>query len=412
MPNAESGLIELSEKEAFVFDSDMIGVIEKAEKKGLRKQNFIGLIRDHFNLAKINRAPDHELKNQEAILHRILPKKDHKIWIFLDEIDQYFNNDQFSIKKVGAMFLATRELTGCINNLIIRITIKPNVFAIIESKIDSISNLREFVFDLTWSPHNIRQMLARRVDSYLERNLSERRVESIYYGTSKTKREEWLISQIFDTKRFDLGRGNRPPHIILTTLAGNIPRRVLSLSKLSAKVANKEKSNIILFDHVEDVLRKFGQNTIKDISAEYSSLCKKISKVIYRFNGAPKYFKDYSGLIKYIDNRIKKKLRVRITGIAEKADAKEIANFLYYIGFIDARKHITAGRKYHVQVSDLPDLLSSQYEDKYDDYFWEVKPGYRNVLNIGMKRNKHLVNQKKKKRKKTPSDNNIDNSRW
>ena len=131
---SEAILLELSENETFVFDPDMIGVIERAENRGFRRQNFVGLVREHFNISNVNKAPNHELKDQEAILHRILPKKDQKIWLFLDEIDQYFNNDEFSIKKVGAMFLAARELTGYISNLTIRITIKPNVFAILVSR--------------------------------------------------------------------------------------------------------------------------------------------------------------------------------------------------------------------------------------------------------------------------------------
>jgi hypothetical protein len=280
---------------------------------------------------------------------------------------------------------------------------------ILESKIDSISNLREFVFDLEWSFDHIRQMLARRVESYIER-----KAESIYHEGVKKKREEWLVSQIFDTRKFDLGQGNRPPHLVLGTLAGNIPRRILSLCKLSAKVAKKKKSEIIQFDHVESVLRKFGENTIKDISSEYRSLCPNISKLIYRFSGVTKYFKNYSSLIKFIEKQICNKIDIEITGVAKKANAKEIANFLYYIGFIDARKHITAGRKYHIKAHELPDLSDSQYNDKYDDFFWEIKPGYRNVLNIGRKKNKDLINKKKRKgkAKKTTSNKNIHPSRW
>lgn len=393
---SEAALLALSETSSFTFDPDMIHVIEQAEKRGQKRQNLIGLIRENFSIPHVSKTGSHQ-KDQEELLKRISPKKDHAVWIFLDEVDQFFSNDNKSIKKIGSMFLAARELTGYIGNLIIRITVKPNVFAVIENQIDSLSNLREHIFDLEWDNNSIRSLLAKRVDSYLDRNVSQRYDESLLHGESKEEREEWLISQIFFTQEFDLGRGNRPPHEVLGILADNRPRWVLSLCKISAKLAKKNNYELIHYkSHIKGrTLNKFGNNTITDMSAEYRCQCKSISAIINRFNGAPSRFLGYGHLIEYINNLIVNRMNVEIIGISKRATAEEVASFLYYIGFIDARKDISNKSKKHVHSYERPELMEVQFDDEYDEYYWEIRPTFREHLNLGRTPNNKIPRNRK-----------------
>ncbi|MCG8312024.1 MAG: AAA family ATPase [Pseudomonadales bacterium] len=395
---SEAVLSALAEQEHFVFDPDMITVIESAEARGERKKNFVGLFREYFSIPHVKDKTDQENKNTEAILNRISKKKDHSIWVFLDEVDQFFSDDKKSINKVGAMLLASRELTGYIHNLNIRITIKPNVFAILENTIDSIANLREFVFNLEWDNPQIRTMLARRIESFIERTVETRFDEKLIHGEYQSEREEWLISQVFYTQEFDLGKGNRPPHEILSKLADKRPRWILSLCKKSAKTAKNRGYEIVHFKHVKFALKEFGNNTISDICSEYRSQCKQLPKVLHRFNGAPTRFEGYAHLVNYIRELITSRIDIEIQGIAEKASAQEVANFLYYIGFLDASKDISNKTKSHTHADDRPELMNAQFNDIYDDLYWEIRPTFRAHLNIGRARNENI----KKNRRGNP----------
>lgn len=388
---SETVLTALAGTEKITLDPDMISVVERAEKRGKRRQNLIGLLLEHFSLPNVrdtNSLPTD--KDQFEILKRISAKSAQKVWLFLDEIDQYFAKDDVSIKKVSSLLLACRELTSYVDGLFIRVTIKPNVYAIVENEVDSVANMRELVIPIEWTDDLIRSMLARRVESYLERNGVQRFDEGLLHGESASETEEWLISQIFFTERFDLGKGNRPPHVILSNLGNRRPRWVLDLCKLSAKMAIKTKSSLIQFEHVKETLWNFGNRRITDLCSEYKSQCPDLSKLINRFHGAPTQFNGFKELVSHIQTVVLSKLKVEISGVSKAATAREAADFLHMIGFIDARKDISRRQTVHVSYSERPGLVEAQAMNEQDDYYWEVHPAFRDALSLGRAPNKKI----------------------
>ncbi len=74
----------------------------------------------------------------------------------------------------------------------------------------------------------------------------------------------------------------------------------------------------------------------------------------------------------------------------KKASKKEIAQFLYRIGFIQARSTDADGSYEHYDYSTLPDLLQNRTSDDFK-LDWEIHPCYRQALDIKKFYNWHRI---------------------
>lgn len=389
---AEAILLSLADREAFVTDSDMIGIIERAEKLGYKQKNFVGLIRDTFSISFVKPSQDQPGNiRDDIILKRVADRKDSVIWVFLDEVDQFFTLDNDSVLKVAAMIMAAREMTSLIKDLTIRITIKPNVLSILQGKIDTMANTRQFIVDLHWTEEFIRSVLARRIESYIERNNLTHIEGDLPPELSKEQREEWFISQLFLTQRFDLGRGNRVPHVILASLGFYRPRWVIELCRICAKRRGILAGRLITIDDIKQSLDEFGKNRIKDLSSEYQSQCTQVETILNRFTGSRSAFSNLSHLLEFIKKKITEQIKIIIVGVSEAASPREIARFLHQIGFVEPKKLISHGKYAFVHFHERPGLIDSEAFDDDNTFIWEIHQSFRDALFISRASNEDIL---------------------
>lgn len=388
---AEAIMMSLAGTECLSIDPDMIDSVERAEARGVKRKNFVGLFIEHFKLSFLNNNKKSHDIDYEAVVKRINKKKDLKIWVFLDEIDQYFTLQETSMNKMAGVLIAAREMASYVSNLSFRITIKPTVFGILESKVPSTSNIRELIVDLKWDNIQIRSLLSKRIESYLERNNLYRLDEDLFKHPDSHSLEDWFISQVFLPEKFDLGKRNRPPHVILSSLGNNRPRWVIELCRSSAELPRTPQNRLITFDEVKNALGTFGANRIKDISSEYYSQCPQIETVINRFRGAKASFANLNLLNDYIELNITRRIDISISGVSNKVEPRDIAKLLYQIGFIEPKKLITSGKYEFSKFGDRPGMIGDERFDDLDDNIWDIHPAFRNVLLIGSRPNKDIL---------------------
>jgi hypothetical protein len=150
----------------------------------------------------------------------------------------------------------------------------------------------------------------------------------------------------------------------LLTLAG----RVAKTGKISTK-------------HLESVFEEYSQGRLQDTINEYKSELPDIERLLLGMKPSKKEKTAAEGYV-YTTDRLQKKLhdvtqggvfRLNNGGIA---DVKSLANFLYKINFITARKESPNGidRKFFEESR----YLSSKFADF--GYDWEIHPAYRWAL--------------------------------
>lgn len=380
-----------------ITDSDLIDILDVKRSTGENSKGLLRQFTDNFKLPFLNNKslPDKFKYSYQDILFRVDKRLQRKAWIFIDEVDQGFSNEEQLVFKNAAALIACRQLASKFNNVIIRSTIRPNVLTVLQSNVDSIANVADSIVPLDWNALQLRSVVAKRVESYLSKT-NNYFVETF---ESTDENENWLLSQILKTEdpNMGLGSGKRPIHITLAILGKNRPRWVLNLLKESAKIAKFNNESLITPAELFGSLRQYGNERIKNIAAEFRSICDNIQLIVAKLSLSDRSVFRHRELMTFIEKNILTSGEpITITGGAKNASAIEIAELLYLIGIIDAG--YLAGessvigkeslKKMHMDFYDQPVLMSalSISEREVEKFVWEIHPAFRYSLGLERKR--------------------------
>jgi hypothetical protein len=365
----------LAKKIRVAIDADSIAILEDAEQDGTIETGIFRWIATRFKFAGTGIEIKDSVKPElSGIIERWLLKHKEPIWVWIDEVDEEFVGTDRDIRCVASLLVAGRELAGPIENLYIRVAIKPNVLAILESNSNSLSKLRSHIMKLEWSNEDIRGILAKRVECHLKLHGMEELPGLV------DQHEDWLMRWIFNPEGFDLGRGNRPAYQVVSTLGARRPRWVIELCKQAASNRSAHNQGPLEFEEFEHALQEYGRNRIVDFSSEYRCLCPDIEAILMKFNGSkPKYGRLHE-LLDFINKNVLPGLDTTIARTKGPVDALAIARLLYRIDFIQARIADEHGEMLHIFFQDRPDLLQAKFGDQNDRFEWVVHPGLRKAL--------------------------------
>lgn len=363
----------------FAIKEDAHQLVDEAERNGFKQKSIIRTIWDRFKIAglPIETKDSTQSTNLDKVVDRYT-KKGANIWLIIDDVDQNFENNKKSKVKIATYFTAIRQITELLPELRIRTTIRPNVWAIIKREFESLSHIEQYMVDIEWDLDSITQLLAKRIEGYLQRTDQIQIFES--KGYSESRRNKELISLVFENPMSWGVEQKRSTNIILSTLSRNRPRWLIELCRGSAKNSHKKLREKIEFSDINDQLYKFGKNRIDDTIAEYSSQCSKTEDLIVAFKGGKERYST-DELIKHIKNHITQHEKVKIEGEIGFASEKSIAHFLFQIAFITARKECENDKYIHISFEEDPDLLrSNTYAQQA--ITWEIHPVFRQILEL------------------------------
>jgi hypothetical protein len=321
--------------------------------------------------------------------------KSKDIWLFLDEYDYDFDREIASVNKIAALLNAARDLTIKFANIKIRITIRPNVWATLRSSIALMSNFRESVLNLDWSPREIRSILARRIEQYIQNFTSFGKINWDWVKIhnkekiNQEDKENWLIAQVFDTYKFDLGKGNRAPEVVLAKLCADRPRWIIELCKTASEIKDS-RPGVILIDDITASFDEIGGTRFTDIVSEYRHYCPQLDMIINVFYNAKSSY-ILSDLVRFVDEKITSKTDIEIVGLSAKCTAKQVINFLFELTFVEPKQE-KPDKKGHefLHYADYPNLIETEIHGETigEALFWYIHPAFRNYLNIGIPSNK------------------------
>lgn len=306
---------------------------------------------------------------------------DANIWLMLDDIDRNFQRtDEFKIH-VAACLDACRYLSKQIPQLRFRLAIRPNIWTIVQMTHEGMSHFSQYAIDIAWSEIDILALLARRIEGFLAR--SGQRYPA--------KRDEELLSLVFESP-VQWGGKFRDAHVMLDTLSMHRPRWLIDLCKQAAESASERQNDLILKRDVTRVMGKFGDKRISDIVAEFKPHCAVIDELIAAFRGQAEQYRT-DELMTLIERRILSHVTPTIIGSGSRA--RDVAQFLFYAGFLTARKERKDGSYEHYSYRLAPDLLSRTNLD--GGVRWEIPPIFRQALGIRGSEGSPLDSQKNRR---------------
>ncbi len=362
----------VAQRIGFAVKDDHVTLVEAAEIDGFKGKNIIGSLLDRFgrSIPGIN-VDKRKIIEEVEILRRTKPN----VWIFIDDLDATFQNTEEEILELSTFFSAMRYLTQDVSGFRFRVTLRTDVWPVIRRHDEALDKIDQYVKPIEWTREEFRQILEKRVRAQLSPHRRQI-VQSRGLVDSLLDEQEWL-NYIVQPK-MPWADKEVPSHQVLYTLSYQRPRWGIQLCKLAQAAALREGIAFISKSHVDAVWGDYGTRRIADLVVEHKHQCREIQELITSFRGSPREF-TRDELFDWVNKKVLPHVHVVIEGVHTRA-SRDIARFLYRVGFILARSSSDDGYE-HYSFDQMPDFLDNKTNHDFG-VTWEIHPCYREALDI------------------------------
>ncbi|MCY4390213.1 MAG: hypothetical protein OXC18_24195 [Desulfurellaceae bacterium] len=354
---------------------DQITLVESAEIDGFKSRNLLSALTER--LAKLVPQVEKSKKLAPNDIELLKRYSGRSVWVCVDDLDATYQRTDKENLELSTFFSACRYLASQTDGIVVRATMRTDVWTMIRRFDESLDKFDQYVTDITWSQADFRRLLARRVGFEMSR-LGTADSPPPDHAT-KVDIDEHLIESVFE-KRMEWGRSQKRTYRVVYTLSYHRPRWAIQLCKLAQKEALDSADSKISKSHIDSVWGPYGTKRIADLVAEHKHQCSSIEEIVVGFRGAERRLtKDQ--LLEWIKNKVTLHMTPVIEGTARNSPL-EIAHFLFRLGFIVARIESPEEDGYeHYYFSDMPDFLSTRTNADFNA-IWEIHPCYREALDI------------------------------
>ena len=348
-------------------DSDTINQISR---NGLKLTERIGMI-----VKKVQDVVDVDAI-KKSVAEQYL--KNHKIVIYVDDLDRAWNGSKQNIYRISALLNAVRDMCNESNELCFRISLRSDVYYLVRTADESTDKIDGNVLWLTWTEHELLALLVKRVLTYFGINYPERELLDMEQREMSAYLDDIMVGTFEGAGKWN----NRPIRYIFLSLIRRRPRDLINLCTLAARNANSEGRNLIVTEDWEEVFEQYSSSRLQDTINEHKYELPDIERLLLGMK--PSHEMKKTGKPFVYD---KERLVRKIEGIMQngkfyfannkECTVEELIAFMYKINFLNARKDVTGGfidRKYF---EDNKYITSNSVDFGYD---WEVHPAFRWAL--------------------------------
>lgn len=356
-----------------IFDTDS-NLISKAFQAGVNLLDFLSdtiNIKEKVDLNKISS------KIKQSAIDNFL--KNGKVSIYIDDLDRGWQGRREDIQRISTLLNAIRDISSDNAGVYFRISLRSDVYFLSRTSDESTDKTESSVIWFDWDNHEIFALLVKRIVTFSGCDISDK----ILLTKSQVELMS-LLSDVIEAKFTGAGKWeNAPMHRVLMSLIRKRPRDLVKLLTLSARRAKDSSSEIIKTEHLKSILDEYSQGRLQDTINEYISELPDIQRLILSMKPSKKQKKaadsftfttaQLLGKLESIQQQGKFKWQNR-----KEATTKELAAFLYKIGFITARKIINEAGEIDRKYFEQNRYLSNNFVDF--GYDWEIHPAYRWAL--------------------------------
>lgn len=368
---------------------DQITLVETAEIEGYKERNLLGALTERLLPFISEKRSPQKLKamNETELLKR---NSKRQVWIIVDDLDATYQNTSEESLELATFFSACRYLIQDVKGLNIRASVRTDVWALIKRYDESLDKMSQYVSEITWTQRDFLALLALRIrastgtmqssSQHSPRFMSSDKLQEQVLELAFVPKMQWGSNR--DTS--EMQPSLQPMREIETykviyTLSYERPRWAIQLCKLAREAALRQNQSRISKISLDQVWGEYGGKRIADVVAEHKHQCPQVNELLNAFRGAERLM-TIEALLTRIKNHVSEHLELSIEGRATRAP-REIASFLYRIGFIVARSDDEEGEYEHYRFEQMPDFLLGRTDHDFA-VKWEIHPCYRQALDI------------------------------
>ena len=364
---------ELGNTIGFAFSDDNMARVEAAELSGFKSKNLVGSLIARFGQMIPGKGPaPAKVGDQAALLKRY---SGSRFWFLIDDLDATFQNTKEELLELSTFFSAIRYITQDVKGVNFRVTLRTDVWPLIRRYDESLNKVEQYVREIDWDQAGFVGILEKRVQTQLHGNdaslLADAASHTPYLDLFVVERMEWSQREVHSGQ-------------VIYTISYRRPRWGIQLLKLGQAQAIERGHPRITKGDIDEVWGEYGTMRIADLVAEHKHQCPQIEDLVFSFRGCDRLM-NRDKLFDWINKRVIPHARPMIEGNYARS-AKEVARFMYRVGFILARSDSQPDghglRTYeHYSFDEMPDLLSTTTDEDFNLAF-EIHPCYREALDI------------------------------
>lgn len=252
---------------------------------------------------------------------------------------------------------------------------------------EALDKCEQYIFDIEWSTRRTGEILAERIISYVERSGQRELLSSgpAAYRlhvpprrSAVTDRNAAALQLAFESP-FPWGGGKALPHRVVHIYSASRPRWAAQLCRMAGDEVLRSKDTHIKMGHIKQVLEKYGQFRLDDITREHKHQCIQIADIVNAFS---RQFRTFTSdqLLAFV-SKILRYGAVELDG-DKTMDALVLSHFLFRTSFIIARTPKRTGLPLrYYRYEEKPELLTN-YANIDDGLLWDIHPSFHAALNL------------------------------
>ncbi|WP_186149587.1 P-loop ATPase, Sll1717 family [Burkholderia gladioli] len=313
---------------------------------------------------------------KQAVARKFLERK--TIRVYIDDLDRGWAARKDEINRISALLNAILDLCTDYPGLQFRVALRSDVYFLYRKSDESTDKTEGSVVWFNWTNHDILVLLVKRIETFFGREVKGD------IGALKQKELAKYLTQVMDDRFQGAGKWeNAPTYRILMTLIRRRPRDLVKLCSLAARRAHDRGANKISTQDFEDIFEEYSQGRTQDTFNEYRSELPQIQRLIEGMRPTVKEVKAGNGWTYSTDGLLKKINSICQQGdflmaSGGKATSRGLAQFLYKINFLIARKDYGTDGLIERKYFEENRYISSEFRDF--GYDWEIHPAFRKYL--------------------------------
>lgn len=331
---------ELGRDIGIALDDRSMSMVEHSELQGFKGRNLVGALLERLNkkigpISLSSSVP----QNAHSLLQNYLGQHNNrKVWLLIDDIDATFTGSPDETLRLSTFFSACRQLSHSVKGLIIRCSVRTDVWTVLNMSDESLDKCRQYVIDLLWTANGISLILTHRLRAFIAREYQQTFNDSYDAdGYISVKDRERYLNSIFPKRYYWQDRQELPTKVIHILSSGR-PRMALQLCRMAGSYAKQlqnkgHTSKLIKLNLLSHVVKPFGRNCLRDLISENRHQCSALEDIIYAFSRTKARFST-GELIDFIEDKIRSKRDIYVHDKNLPANSFQIAHLLYRINFI------------------------------------------------------------------------------
>lgn len=345
-------------------------ILAKVTKFGIKLVSYaLETARDMIE--KVNLEP-----TQRALIEGFL--KTRKIVVYIDDLDRGWEGKKEDIVRISALLSSIRDLANDNEGLLFKVSLRSDVYYLVRTSDESMDKIEGSVVWCKWTNHEILVLLIKRILTFLGKPVDEEKLKN-----TEQKYLQYDLEDIMECTFKGKGKwANVPMYKVLMSMIRKRPRDLVKLCSLAAQQAQLSKSSKIKTNHFQAIFEEYSQGRIQDTINEYRSELPAIEKLLFGMRPSKKerntqdaYTYNTADLKKKLNN-LRQNENYRFQN-KKPANADDLAQFLYKINFLTAKKELEDGEIQRKYFEENRYLSSSFVDFGYD---WEVHPAFRWAL--------------------------------